>query len=92
MKGWVSGWERLSLPVTNAVSHVMTIPIHYNESCHILFIQCAHCAEKYHGCCSDKMQFFFGICPQISALRLLSKMEFNGTKFGKGRYKVFEAK
>ena len=23
-----------------------------NEGCHLLFIQCAECAEKYNGCCS----------------------------------------
>ncbi|MBQ0117010.1 MAG: rhodanese-related sulfurtransferase [Flavobacterium sp.] len=25
-----------------------------NEGCHILFIQCDACAEKMHGCCSDR--------------------------------------
>lgn len=24
-----------------------------NEACHMLFIQCPSCAEKYQGCCSD---------------------------------------
>ena len=24
-----------------------------NEACHLLFIQCSQCAEKYQGCCSD---------------------------------------
>ena len=24
-----------------------------NEACHLLFIQCPACAEKYQGCCSD---------------------------------------
>ncbi len=24
-----------------------------NEACHLLFIQCSKCAEKYQGCCSD---------------------------------------
>ena len=32
-----------------------------NHGCHILFIQCPQCAEKYHGCCTpecadEKMQ------------------------------------
>ncbi|WP_297100132.1 rhodanese-related sulfurtransferase [uncultured Draconibacterium sp.] len=32
-----------------------------NQGCHILFIQCPECAEKYHGCCTpecadEKMQ------------------------------------
>ncbi len=25
-----------------------------NEGCHLLFIQCAECAEKYSGCCSSE--------------------------------------
>ncbi|MEO8720287.1 MAG: rhodanese-related sulfurtransferase [Ginsengibacter sp.] len=27
-----------------------------NEACHLLFIQCACCAEKYEGCCSEECQ------------------------------------
>src|SRR5580658_5023017 len=27
-----------------------------NEGCHLLFIQCAACAEKYEGCCSPACQ------------------------------------
>jgi UPF0176 protein len=27
-----------------------------NEACHLLFIQCSSCAEKYEGCCSDACQ------------------------------------
>ncbi|MEO5908045.1 MAG: rhodanese-related sulfurtransferase [Ginsengibacter sp.] len=27
-----------------------------NEACHLLFIQCAACAEKYEGCCSEECQ------------------------------------
>ncbi len=29
-----------------------------NEDCHILFIQCDECREKYEGCCSDDCQEF----------------------------------
>lgn len=25
-----------------------------NDGCHLLFIQCRECAEKYHGCCSTE--------------------------------------
>lgn len=25
-----------------------------NDGCHLLFIQCKNCAEKYNGCCSDE--------------------------------------
>ncbi len=27
-----------------------------NEACHLLFIQCRQCSEKYEGCCSEKCQ------------------------------------
>ena len=27
-----------------------------NETCHLLFIQCKACAEKYEGCCSEECQ------------------------------------
>ena len=29
-----------------------------NDACHILFIQCAACNEKYNGCCSHECQEF----------------------------------
>jgi UPF0176 protein len=32
-----------------------------NDDCHLLFIQCPSCAEKFHGCCSEK-------CSTIAAL------------------------
>ena len=32
-----------------------------NDGCHLLFIQCPACAEKYKGCCSE-------ICCEESAL------------------------
>ncbi len=58
-----------------------------NDACHILFIQCKSCAIKYDLCCSTK-------CKEYNALsdddKFTSKhkLEFNGTKFGKGRYKA----
>ncbi len=58
-----------------------------NESCHILFIQCPQCAEKYQGCCSEKCSSFMALPADQRAL-LAPTTEFNGTKFGKGRYKV----
>ena len=27
-----------------------------NDACHLLFIQCAECAEKYNGCCTPECQ------------------------------------
>ena len=58
-----------------------------NDACHILFIQCEECAEKYHACCSKKCSDFVQL-PEEEQKALRGKVEFNGTKFGKGRYKA----
>ncbi|MBK9254825.1 MAG: rhodanese-related sulfurtransferase [Saprospiraceae bacterium] len=58
-----------------------------NDHCHILFIQCKECSTKYQECCSVKcMQF--NILPEESQEALIGSITFNGTKFGKGRYKA----
>ena len=55
-----------------------------NEACHLLFIQCAACAEKHNGCCSDD-------CMKISLLSEAEQKELRkgidpGRKvFKKGR-------
>lgn len=59
-----------------------------NDACHILFIQCEACAEKYNQCCSKKCSDFSQL-PEEEQKALRKDMEFNGTKFGKGRYKAF---
>lgn len=58
-----------------------------NDACHILFIQCEECQEKYDACCSVKCRDFKQL-PEEKRQILKAKMEFNGTKFGKGRYKA----
>ncbi len=58
-----------------------------NEACHILFIQCDACKEKYDNCCSAKCSDFIKLDKEEQD-RLKPSMEFNGTKFGKGRYKA----
>lgn len=58
-----------------------------NDACHILFIQCESCAEKYNTCCSKKCADFYGL-PETDRQRLKGSIQFNGTKFGKGRYKA----
>ena len=58
-----------------------------NTACHILFIQCEECAEKHEGCCSGECQDFARL-PEEEQERLKPTMTFNGTKFGKGRYKA----
>lgn len=58
-----------------------------NDACHILFIQCESCGTKYEGCCSLKCQAFNQL-PEEQRVELRKTEEFNGTKFGKGRYKA----
>lgn len=58
-----------------------------NDACHILFIQCDDCAEQYQHCCSTKCKDFIQL-PEEEQEALRKTMEFNGTKFGKGRYKA----
>lgn len=58
-----------------------------NDACHILFIQCSSCAEKMDACCSTKCQEFIAL-PEEEQKELRKMEVFNGTKFGKGRYKA----
>lgn len=58
-----------------------------NDACHLLFIQCDSCAEKFNACCSDKCSDFISL--PLEEQKKLRKTEiFNGTRFGKGRYKA----
>lgn len=59
-----------------------------NDACHILFIQCENCATQYDSCCSKKCQDFNEL-PEEQREKLKGTIEFNGTTFGKGRYKAF---
>lgn len=54
-----------------------------NEACHLLFIQCDACAEKFHNCCSSKCAEFIQR-PEEERKRLRKTLEFNGTRFRKG--------
>ena len=58
-----------------------------NDACHILFLQCSDCAAAYEATCSDKCREFNQL-PEEEKDKLKPAMEFNGTKFGKGRYKA----
>ena len=56
-----------------------------NVGCHILFIQCASCAEKHDGCCSD-------ICKDVIKLPMEAQVEWRKNRpkpeiFSKGRLK-----
>ncbi|MCL4151319.1 UNVERIFIED_CONTAM: hypothetical protein GTU68_042934 [Idotea baltica] len=59
-----------------------------NDACHILFIQCPTCAEKMNDCCSTKCTQFMELS-EDQRQKLKGTIDFNGTKFGKGRYKAF---
>lgn len=58
-----------------------------NDACHILFIQCKSCGEKYTNTCSTKCQDFNLLTQEEKDSEILTTV-FNGTKFGKGRYKA----
>lgn len=58
-----------------------------NDACHILFIQCTACRDKNKGCCSEKCKDFIAL-PEEQQAQLRKTEEFNGTRFGKGRYKA----
>jgi UPF0176 protein len=36
-----------------------------NDGCHLLFIQCAKCGEKYKGCCSDGCVSTLALPPEV---------------------------
>ena len=58
-----------------------------NDACHLLFIQCDDCTTKFSDCCSTKCRDFKAL-PTETQLILRKTEEFNGTRFGKGRYKA----
>ncbi len=59
-----------------------------NDGCHILFIQCGACAAQYEQCCSEKCKDFNRLPEEERAERRKTEV-FNGTRFGKGRYKAW---
>jgi len=58
-----------------------------NDACHLLFIQCESCAEKFQNCCSEKCRDFTFLSTEEQKEQR-KNIIFNGTKFGKGRYKA----
>lgn len=55
-----------------------------NEACHLLFIQCEACAEKYHGCCSTTCSETAALPEEEQKARRAGK-EQNRQVFKKGR-------
>jgi UPF0176 protein len=56
-----------------------------NEACHLLFIQCKACAEKYEGCCSDECKTFIHL-PADKQKELRKGTNFGANIFRKGRW------
>lgn len=55
-----------------------------NELCHILFIQCESCAEKYNHCCSQQCADFLKLPKEEQQrLRKSEKLQFSAQKYGR---------
>jgi len=62
-----------------------------NEACHLLFIQCESCGTSYDHTCSHKCQDHIKLSEEEQK-RLRGSIQFNGSKFCKGRYKAHNGK
>ncbi len=61
-----------------------------NDACHLLFIQCPKCAEKFEHTCSEKCRDFNKLSEE-DRLVLRKTEKFNGSAFGKGRYRAHKS-
>lgn len=62
-----------------------------NPPCHILFVQCPSCSEKFKDCCSTQCKEFLAL-PEEEQERLKATTEFNGQRYGKAmRASLIEA-
>jgi len=59
-----------------------------NDACHLLFIQCSSCREKYNACCSEKCSDFIKL-PEEEQVKRRKTERFQGSEFAKGRYKSY---
>ena len=55
-----------------------------NTACHLLFIQCASCAEKYNGCCSVECQTV-SMLPEVEQKELRKGIDKGRMVFNKSR-------
>ena len=58
-----------------------------NDSCHLLFIQCEECKEKYEACCSTECQQYIHL-PLEEQKRLRKGINKGRQVFKKGRFPV----
>lgn len=55
-----------------------------NDGCHLLFIQCEECAEKYEGCCSEECNDIINL-PEEEQKRIRKGIDKGRQVFRKGR-------
>ena len=55
-----------------------------NQGCHLLFIQCDECAQKYNHCCSDKCKEIIAMPEEVQ--KEMRKGKPAGRIFSKGRF------
>ena len=55
-----------------------------NSACHLLFIQCSECAEKYNGCCSSECQHVY-LLPEGEQKKLRQGKQNGMMVFNKSR-------
>ncbi len=56
-----------------------------NQACHLLFIQCKTCTEKFEGCCSEECMEFIHL-PFEEQKELRKGTDFGSNIFKKGRW------
>lgn len=58
-----------------------------NDACHLLFIQCDDCREKYEGCCSTDCQDFIHLPPEEQK-KLRSGVDLGRNVFNKSKSRL----
>ncbi len=58
-----------------------------NDACHLLFIQCTACAEKYDGCCSAECQAVYNL-PMEEQVELRKGIEKGRMVFNKSKQRL----
>lgn len=58
-----------------------------NDGCHLLFIQCDECAEKYEGCCSEQCLHEFHL-PKEERIELRKGMDKGQNIFNKSKARL----
>jgi UPF0176 protein len=80
--------ERISDDVVSACHQCGHAADHHtncaNDACHILFIQCPECSEKYRGCCSVECMDFSALTKEERRV-LRRERVFNGSKYSKAK-------